>query len=825
VTLAIAKEIEAALTPEEERRITRTEPVNPEAYEAYLLGRHYYSSGLEQDLKKAIKYFERALEIDSSYGLAYAGLAEAYATLGALNILPPEDAWHNARSAAEEALAIDKGLAEAHTSLAFVKTIYDWDWGGAEKEFKEALKINPNCVVAHEDYSLFLRALERYDEALSLIERALKLDPHSFFVKFLRALCLYYAGQKNEAIQLAKKEIDSDPNQVNPLWYWCLANFYAGEGRYEEALALIQTQINLMEGDVSDELGFLGYLYGRLGRKAEALEQLEALDELAAKGRYVSPVTRSLVYIGIDDKKQAFACLDEGFQTHAVQMSGLKAEFFFDTLHDDPRFEELLKRMDFPEAPVSATAAKPEEPVQAPIEKIAVLPFTSISSEADEEWFVDGMTVTLTTQLGRIKALTVISSRSAMELKGTSKPVREIARELGIDGLIEGTVIRVGNKVQITAQLIDGRRDEQIWADIFQGTFDDILALQSEVTLAIAKEIEVALSPEEKLRFADTKPINPEAYEAFLKGKFFWGKFTEEGFKTAIDYLQQAIEIDPNYAEAYAWLSFAQWIPSISGYSRPVESFPQARSAANKAMALDETLAMAHVSVGWVALAYDWEWKKAKESFERARELNPNDPYVHQGFALYSVMAGRFDEAIDAMQTAVKLDPFSTVLSNHLAWIYSYSGQVERAIEQRKKTLELDPGYSYAIASLADDYLSISMYPEAVTAIERSMTLDGRTLDLVAMLARAYALSGRKDEAETLLKELQERATSEYILPIFFPEVYTALGNKDEAFRWLEKAYQERNWSMLWLKRWHGWDPLRSDPRFDEFVRRMKYPE
>ncbi|MHC4192243.1 MAG: tetratricopeptide repeat protein [Planctomycetota bacterium] len=826
VTLAIAREIEAELTPEEERRITRTKPVNPEAYEAYLLGRHYYSSGLEQDLKKAIKYFEQALEIDSTYALAYAGLADAYVILGSYHILPPEDTWPNARSAVEKALAIDEGLAEAHTSLARVKYIFDWDWPGAERELRRALEINPNSSNALSGYAVFLSAImSRNDEAIAKIERALELDPYSFNVKMSKAWILYDAGHKNEAIQLAKNEIDSDPDQVNPLWYWCLANLYAHQGRYEEALAPLRTQINLMEGDVTDELGFLGYLYGRLGRKAEALKQLEALDELAAKGRYVSPVTRSLVYIGLDDKDKAFACLDEGYQTHSGWMNWLKVMFFFDTLRDDPRFDDLLRRMNFPETLVSATAAKPIEAARTPIEKIAVLPFTSISSESGEEWFVDGMTDALITQLGKIKALTVISRTSAMQYKNVSKSMREISRELGVDALVEGSVIRAGEDVQVTARLIDGRTDERIWGDFFQGTFSNILALQSEVTLAIARQIEAALTPEEERRVARTDSVNPEAYEALLKGKFFWHKFTEEGFKTAVDYLQQAIDIDPNYAEAHAWLSVAQWVPSTWGYSRPRESFPKARSVANKAVALDETLAIAHVAVGWIALAYDWQWEKAKESFERARELNPNDPMVYHGLAQYLDMAGRLDEAIETMQTALKLDPLSNMINNSLAWMYSASGQVERAIEQRKKTLELAPGYVVAMEGLAEDYLSMSMYPEAIASIEKAMTLAGRTPRLVTPLGRVYALSGRKDEAKTLLKELHKRAASEYVLPTFFAEVYASLGNTDEAFRWLERAYQERNWEMLFLRTSPRWDPLRSDPRFDDLVQRMRFPE
>jgi tetratricopeptide (TPR) repeat protein len=412
-----------------------------------------------------------------------------------------------------------------------------------------------------------------------------------------------------------------------------------------------------------------------------------------------------------------------------------------------------------------------------------------------------------------------------MQYKNVSKPMREIAQDLGVDALIEGSVIRAGNDVQVTARLIDGSTDERIWGDFFQGTFNNILALQSQVTLAIARQIEATLTSEEELSVTRTEAVTPDAYEACLKGKFFFWKFTEAGFRSAFDYLQQAIEIDPNYAEAHAWLSRAYWVPSVFGYSRPDESFPKARSAANKAMALDETLATAHGSVGWIALAYDWQWQKAKESFERARKLRSNDPDAYEGLSWYFVVAGRPDEAMEMMQTAVKLDPLSRAYNNHVAWRYWDSEQGERAIEQRKKTLELDPGYVDAMDGLVEDYLRLSMYPEAIASVEKAMSLAGRTPRLVKSLAKAYALSGRKDEAKTLLRELQERATSEYVLPTYFAEVYASLGDTDEAIRWLEKGYQERNWDMLFLRISPRWESLRSDPRFDDLVRRMKFPE
>jgi tetratricopeptide (TPR) repeat protein len=349
--------------------------------------------------------------------------------------------------------------------------------------------------------------------------------------------------------------------------------------------------------------------------------------------------------------------------------------------------------------------------------------------------------------------------------------------------------------------------------------------LQSEVTLAIAREIEVTLTPEEKGRITSRGPVNPNAYEAYIKGIFFFERLTEEGFKTAAEYFNQAIEIEPDYAEAYAWLAAAYWVPSVVGYATPNESIARTKTAAETAIKLDNTCGEAHSTIGWMALQYEWDWQKAKLSLERAIDLNPSLSYGYTGLAWYFVVAGRFDEAVKAMQTAVKLDPLSQVLSNDLAHMYSFSGQVERAIKQREKTLELAPGFVRAIIDLAEDYLALSMYDEAVASIEKAMSLAGRTPFVVAALGRAYAFSGRKDQAETLLQELKERDRSEYVSPIYFALLYEALGNTDEAFQWLEKAYQERSWLMFSLRTPSYWESLRTDPRFDDLLQRMNFPE
>ncbi|MHC4686975.1 MAG: tetratricopeptide repeat protein, partial [Planctomycetota bacterium] len=793
VTLAIAREIEVALTPEEKRRITRTKPVNPEAYEAHLKGIFFFEKLTEESMKTAADYFKQAIEIEPDYAEAYAWLADAYWAPSLWGYTAPHESFAKAKMVVNTAIKLDETCAEAHETVGWIALNYDWDWQKAKLSFDRAIELNPNYRYTYQGLAWYFVVAGRFDDAIDTIQTALRLDPLSNMLNNDLAYMYKFSGQFERAIEQRKKILELAPGFVEAMDG--LAKDYLSLSMYPEAVASAEKAMTL-GGRTPNLMTILARAYALSGRKDEAETLLKELQERATS-EYVLPIYFARLYASLGNKDEAFRWLEKAYQERNSAMNLLKISPAWDSMRSDPRFDDLVERMNFPEAPVSGTAVEPGEAAQAPIEKIAVLPFTSISSESGEEWFVDGMTDALITQLGKIKALTVISRTSAMQYKNVSKPMREISQELGVDALVEGSVIRAGEDVQVTARLIDGRTDERIWGDFFQGTFSNILALQSQVTLAIAQQIEAALTPEEELSVTRAEAVNPDAYEAFLKGKFFYWKWTEAGFGSAVDYLEQAIEIDPNYAEAHAWLCGAHWVPSVWGYSQPEESFTKARSAANTAIKLDETCAAAHRAVGWIALAYDWQWQTAKESFDRARELNPNDPEVYSGLAWYLVVAGRIDEAIEMMQTAVKLDPLSHVYNDAVAWMYLFSRQFEQA----------------------------TMYPEAVATLERAMTLAGRTPALVTSLAGAYALSGRRDEAETLLKELQERAASEYILPTCFAEAYASLGNTDEAFSWLEKAYKERNWGMLFLRHAWCWDPLRSDPRFDDLVQRMGFPE
>ncbi|MHC4536430.1 MAG: protein kinase domain-containing protein, partial [Planctomycetota bacterium] len=520
VALAITKEIKVKLTPQEEKRLVTARPIDPQAHDAYLKGRLFLGKRNADGLKTAISFFEQAKNIDPNYALAYAGLADCHILQGIWDFEPSQEVFPKAKNEALQALTIDDSLGEVHNSLAYVIACYDWDWSEAEQEFQHAIKLNPHYATTHSWYAVFLGWMGRFDEALVEIEHAKDLEPLSLIIRSIRGYLLCLAGKHDESIEQLHEVLQMDPDFLPALYF--LAATHRRKSMFEENIAIYRKAATLRGRDAASLAG-LAYANAAAGNTREAQTLLkEALDR--SKEEHIPPWAVSVTYACLNDKDRAFDWLNKVIEQKHKSAILLKVDPLWDPLRKDPRFSEVLQQMNFPDTSDSGAAAKPVEATQAPIEKIAVLPFTSISSEADEEWFVDGMTVTLTTQLGRIKALTVISSRSAMELKGTSKTVREIAQELDVDGLIEGTVIRVGNKVQITAQLIDGRRDEQIWADIFQGTFDDILALQSEVTLAIAKKIEVALTPEEEKHITHAKPVNPEAYEACLKGQFFFWK-------------------------------------------------------------------------------------------------------------------------------------------------------------------------------------------------------------------------------------------------------------------------------------------------------------
>ena len=451
------------------------------------------------------------------------------------------------------------------------------------------------------------------------------------------------------------------------------------------------------------------------------------------------------------------------------------------------------------------------------IVSLAVLPLENLSGDPEQEYFADGMTDALIADLGKIGALQVRSRTSIMQYKGVKKPLPEIARELNVDAVVEGSVLRVGEQVRITAQLIHAPTDTHLWAESYERDMGDVLALQREVARAIAGEIKVAVTPSEETRLASARRVNPETYEAYLKGMFHLNKFTPEGYEKGLAYLHQAIEHDPADPLAYAGLALGYSIIGHGPAPSP-EALPRAKAAALKALELDDTLAEAHAVLAEVKLYYDWDWAGAEQAFQRALELNPNLAEAHGHYAWYLVLLGRKGEALAEMKRAQELDPLAPIYSAWLGQQYRSAGQYEEAIGEARKSLELNPDFPVGLSALGDVYAAKGMYEEAIAAHQKAGAV---APDLGWALGRTYALAGQKDKARKIAADLEEEAKNHWGLA----EIYTALGEKDEAFRWLEAGYEYRH---NWIP-WMGWnpnyEPLRDDPRFGDLLRRMKLPE
>ncbi|HEX9764599.1 MAG TPA: tetratricopeptide repeat protein, partial [Candidatus Acidoferrales bacterium] len=463
-------------------------------------------------------------------------------------------------------------------------------------------------------------------------------------------------------------------------------------------------------------------------------------------------------------------------------------------------------------------------PAAPKIDSIAVLPLDNLSGDPEQEYFVDGMTEALTAELSKISALKVISRTSAMQYKGVKKPAPQIAQELGVNGLIEGSVVREGDQVRITVQLIHGPTDKHLWAESYQRELRGILALQSEVARAIARNIQVAVTPAEATRLAAARPVNPEAYQAYLKGRFHWNKRDDEGLKKSFEYFEQAIEIDPSYPLAYAGLADAYGISAALGMLPTSEALPKARAAALKALEIDQSLAEAHTSMGMVA-QFGWDWSTAEKEYQRAIELNPNYATAHHFYSVYLSKMERHEEAIARARRAQELDPLSLIIGSSLAGAYSQGGQHERAEQELHKVLDMNPNFANGHNRLGRRYWERRVYDQAVVEFEKAAALNPDTPDWLGDLGHAYAAVGRRREAARILDQLKRLSQQRYVRAEAFAVVYVGLGENDRAFDWLERAYQERSCWLPFIKLNPLFDGLRSDPRYGDLLRRLNLPD
>lgn len=460
---------------------------------------------------------------------------------------------------------------------------------------------------------------------------------------------------------------------------------------------------------------------------------------------------------------------------------------------------------------------------------LAVLPFENLSGDPERDYIVDGLTEEVITRLGRLdpQRLGVIARSSAVAYRGTKKTAAQVGRELQADYILEGSVRHDGDRVRISTRLIQSRDGTHLWAQSYERELAGIFEVQSEVAYAVADEIQLAITPQHRLRIAPSRPANQDALEAYLRGRYFWNKRTPQALIRGVAHFHEAIEKDPNYAPAYSGLADSYIVLGTTLYAAlpPTEAMPQAKSAAQKALTIDPTLVEAHTSVAFARFYFDWDWAGAETQFRRAIELNPNYSVAHQWYALLLAAVGRRGEALAEAKKGQELDPVSQTTNAIMGRILYYAGQPQEAIDRLRRTVELNPDSVAAHVLLGLAYERNSDFEDAIAAFQTAAALSKRTHSLtLGLLGQAYATTGNRRDATRILAEVDALSKHAYVSPLTIALIHAGLRNNDEAFRWLEKAYEERSVWLVHLRDEPVFDTLRLDPRFADLVRRVGLP-
>jgi TolB-like protein/DNA-binding winged helix-turn-helix (wHTH) protein/tetratricopeptide (TPR) repeat protein len=522
---------------------------------------------------------------------------------------------------------------------------------------------------------------------------------------------------------------------------------------------------------------------------------------------------------------------------HSINTAVCKIRLVLNDNPDDPRFIQTITGKGYrfiaptkvllpstTGGDLAKTLGRLDMGHDAGIQSLGVLPFVNLSGDPAQEYFSDGMTEAVIAELSKIRSLKVISRTSAMQYKGVKKALPQVARELAVEGIIEGSVLREGSEVRVSVQLIHGVTDQHLWTESYQREMRSILRLQRDMARAIAEEIRINVTAAERARLAGARHVDPEAHELYLKGRYCWNRRTPEALKNGLAYFQQAIEKDRHYAQAYAGLADSYALLGVWEYRvlAPREAFPKAKAAATKAIELDNSLAEAHSSLALSLVAFDWDWSAAEREFKRAIELNPGYATAHQWYGSYLSQMGRHDEAIAEMRQAERLDPLSLIIGADVADALFTARLYDRSIEQSQKIIEMDDNFGVAHFELGQAYMQKELYDEAIAELQRASELSRGNPAFMCSLAHAYAVTGRRNKAVKMLRELEHRSKQTYLNPAEIALIYLGLGEKDQALLLLQKAYEERFDPVILT--WPAFDPVRSDPRFHELFSRLCPP-
>jgi eukaryotic-like serine/threonine-protein kinase len=815
----VAEAIVPHLTVDQRLRLAKRGTDNPQAHEAYLRGRFYWNTFTEDGFARAIVCYQQAIALDPRYALAYAGVATYHSWLGVFSIMPFAECAAAAYEAASTAVELDPNLAEAHTALGQAILFRDFAWASAEHHLVRAIELDPNYAPARVLYALQLVKEGRFTEALREAHIGRDLDPLAIISRFTVVWCSYHARRFDEAYRFASSTLEKEPNNLMMLYGSSFV--LSGLGRHDEAIEAAQKVVELL-GKASHTLGRLGAAYAAAGNTEAAQQALDEMEVISAR-RYVSPYHIALVNCALGRKEEALDLLEKAYETGDAKILWIGVEPELDPLHGHPRYTDLLRKLDHRLTTLPTIAGQ----LPADQQSIAVLPFRILSPPGEntgDEYLGVGLTDALITRLSNVQRLVVRPTSSVLRYHGAAINPLIAGRDLGIDYVIDGSVRRIGNRIRVTAQLLSVREGVTRWAEHFDEDSTDVLQIEDSISEKVAAALLPKLTRDEQRQLSKRGTDSSEAFEAYLRGRYYWSSYTEVGLQKALDCYKQAIKVDPDYALAYTGIAdYYNWL-GVFGIRPFAESSAAAKQSAAKAVELDSSSAEAYSALGFATVCHDFDWAVAEGQHRRAIEINPNYSTGHHWYAFHLIMEGRFEEGIEQMLRTRELDPVSPSVLQALGWCYYHARRFDESITTFQNMLEAVPDFPYGLVTYAWALRHTGEVEKAVTAAEKALGLSGGGQFYLAVLGSTYAAAGKHKEARAVLDQLLQVSVHSYVSPFHLAMLHLHLGERERSLELLQNAYAVRDAWVVWLGVEPQFDPLRGEPAFEGILRDLRHP-
>ena len=843
ISANVAEAIIPHLTGDERVRLAKRGTNNAQAHEAYLRGRFYWNKFTEDGFARAIVCYHQAIALDPNYALAYAGIAAYYNWLGSFTVLPFAECSAAAYEAASKAVALDPSLAEGYAAVGQAILCRDFAWASAERQLLQSIELNPNYSAARIYYALQLGMEGRFTESVHEAELARDLDPLAIIARFTVVWCLYHARRFDEAWAACEQTLAAEPN--NFMMLYASSFLLSRMGRHDEAIRNAQRGVDAM-GKASHTLGRLAGANALAGN-VEAAEAILAEMESFAARRHVSPYHLALVTCNLGRNEEALDLLERAHEIRDAKVLWMGVDPELDSLHGHPRFNDLLRKLNhrlgaLPTLPARSLSGE---------ESIAVLPFRILGSPVEntgDEYLGIGLTDALITRLSNVQRLIVRPTSSVLRYRGAGIDPLLAGRDLSVNYIVEGSLQRVGNRLQVTAQLLNVEAGLVRWSEQFDEDSTDALHIEDSISEQVANGLlpqlrnpaasgiaqqaraATAAAPQRSSeRTSITSPVpspvpqtldsaNEEARQLYTAGRYYATRRTAEGMRQAIERLKRAVELDPEFSLAYAEMADCYSLLNWYVEPPPAGAWEHAKQAALKAVETDPELAEAHASLGFVRLHHDRDWDDAERELRQAILLKPGIQVAHRWYAFSLSAIGRHAEAFAEIERAREISPQSPVLATAVANVLFLARRYDEAIAQCLKALELDSGAVSAHTVLRWAYEKKGMHREALSAYEQERIFAGDTPTTRIKRASVLASVGRRDEARVILEEILAERSEKWVSAYEIAIVYGLIGEPDNAFRWLATAEREHAVGFTFVRVDPRLESLHSDPRFHSLL-------